>query len=185
MKSFFQFVKRTEKHTLILSVSMILVAALAIGTTVAFIITRTDTQDNTFLPPVTRIHIEGYDDIMNTGNIPVYVRVLTVANWLSTDDEHTIHSETPKYGIDFTIDFITEDWFLASDGFYYYTKPLYPGESVQLFTDAFQLREKSGHELRLQLLTSSIQTTPSDAINAAWPAVQINESGMLEPVTAS
>ena len=184
MKGFLNFIKCTGKRTLILIISSIVLFVLAIGTTVALIITKTDSYDNTFVPPIARISLEGYDDITNTGNVPVYVRAFAMANWLSIDDEHTISSETPRYGMDYTITLVTEDWFLASDGFYYYKKPLAPGESVMLFTDAFQLQEKSGYELRLQLLSSSIQTDPIDAINDAWPAVQINEDGELENVPA-
>ena len=180
MKEFFQFVKRNEKHTLVLTIVIILLAALAIGTTVAFIITKTDTYDNTFIPPITRISLEGYDDITNTGNIPVYVRTIAVVNWHSLEDEHTILSEVPEHGVDYDVTNVTDGWFLASDGFFYYEKPLQPGESVAIFTKAEQLREKAGYELRIQLLSSSIQATPSDAINAAWPAVQINEHGKLE-----
>ena len=183
MKRIFQFLKSTRKRTLVLLVSTVTVLSIAIGTTVAFIITKTDTYDNTFVPPIAKIHLEGYDDITNVGNIPVYVRSLAIVNWLSTDDEHTISSETPKVGVDFEVDFVTEGWFLASDGFYYYTKQLNPGESVVLLTEAVQLKEKAGYELRLQLLSSSIQANPVDAINYAWPAVQVNENGELEPAT--
>lgn len=168
------------KRDLVLLVSTILLLSLFVGSTVAYIATKTDTKDTTFDPPVVRLSLEGYDDVTNTGNVPVYVRSLAVANWLSTEDEHTILSETPKVGVDFEITFVTEGWFLASDGFYYYSKPLGPGESIALFTEAVQLVEKDGYELRLELLSSAIQTSPTDAINAAWPAVQINENGELE-----
>ena len=86
-----------------------------------------------------------------------------------------------KVGQDLEITFITENWFLASDGFYYYKKPIQPGEGVALVYEAYQLTEKDGFKMELEILSSSIQAS-DEAIDAAWPAVRINESGELEKV---
>ena len=153
---------------------------MAIGTTVALIIAKTNTTENTFDPPVVRIHLEGYDDITNAGNIPLYVRSIAIVNWVSKEDENVILSEVPEVNVDFSVIFVKENWFLASDGFYYYSKPLYPGETVVLITKIEQLKEKAGYDLRVQLLSGSIQAYPVDAVNEAWPAVVVNENGELE-----
>lgn len=184
MKRIFELLKNAKKRTVVIIISSVLLLCTATTATIAYIVTKTDTQGNTFVPPVARIHIEGYDDITNVGNIPIYVRAFAVANWLSEDDEHTISSEVPKIDVDFDLYQHSEGWFLASDGFYYYTKPLAPGETVVLFTNAIQLTKKPGYELRLQLLASSIQADPIDAVNQAWPSVQVNANGELEPLSA-
>ena len=183
MKRILHLIKHAKKRTLILVGSVALVLALAIGTSFALLITRTNSVDNTFVPPTSTISLEGYDDIKNTGNIPVYIRAYALANWYSTDDEHTILSEKPQANVDYSIHTIGENWFLASDGFYYYTKVLEPNESVALFTSATQIKQKTGYELRIQILASSIQIDPVDAIQDAWPAVRVNENGELEPAT--
>lgn len=179
MKKPFRFLSLTGKRAVVVLVSVILVAVLAVDATLAYLITRTDTFENIFTPPVMRLSLEGIDDITNTGDVPMYVRALGVANWVSVDDEHTILAEDPLHGDDFTIDFVTEGWFLASDGFYYYENVLAPGEQIQLFLSATQLKEKAGYELRLEILSSGIQATPTEAIAAAWPAVRITENGTL------
>ena len=183
MKSIIKPFAHGKKRSLLLVISAIVLLTLATGTTVALIITNTDTPSNIFVPPVTRISLDGYDDISNVGNVPVYVRAFAVANWLSTEDEHTVLSETPKEDEDFIIETVSEGWFLASDGFFYYEMPLGAGEHVALFTEAVQISEREGYELRLQILSSSIQASPSDAVHQAWPAVQVNENGKLEPAT--
>ena len=185
MKRILHLIRHAKKRTLILVGSVALVLALAIGTSFALLITRTNSVDNTFVPPISRISLDGQDDIVNTGNIPVYIRAYALANWYSTDDEHTILSEKPQAGVDYSIDTNVEGWFLASDGFYYYTKVVEPDPEnpVPLFTSAIQLKHKDGYELRIQILASSIQIDPVDAIQDAWPAVRVNENGELEPAT--
>ena len=179
MKKPFRFFSSTGKKAVVLFVLTLVLIVTAIDVTLAILITKTDTFENIFDPPVLRLSLEGIDDITNTGDVPVYVRALAVANWRSTDDEHTILSETPVVGINFSIRFVTEGWFLASDGFYYYEKPLGPGEQVQLFLSATQLEEKTGYELHLEILSSGIQAYPTDAIAAAWPAVRVTDNGLL------
>lgn len=189
MKRILHLIKHAKKRTLILVGSVALVLALAIGTSFALLITRTNSVDNTFVPPISRISLDGQDYVTNTGNIPVYIRAYALANWYSTDDEHTILSEKPQAGgedPDYTIIMDVENvenWFLASDGFYYYTKVVEPGQHIPLFADAIQHKQKTGYELRIQILSSGIQIDPVDAIQDAWPAVRINENGELEPAT--
>ncbi len=183
MKRILHFFKHINKRALILLISGTLLLSAAVGTTVAWIVQKTDSQGSSFTPPDARIALDSHDEILNKGNIPVYVRAMAVVNWYSTEEEHTILSEVPKEGVDFEIDTVSSGWFPGSDGFYYYEKTLLPGESVVLFTEAHQITEKTGYELRLLLLSESIQTNPIDAIHDAWPAVDVDANGRLTPVT--
>ncbi len=90
-------------------------------------------------------------------------------------------TEVPVLDVNYHIDFATEGWFQADDGFYYYKKPLQPDEHISIIVSAMQLNEKEGYELRLQLLTNTIQAYPADVVSQAWPAVQVDENGELEP----
>ena len=157
--------------------------SISTGATIAYILTRTDSIDNAFTPPVLRIHLEGHDSVHNVGNLPVYIRAYSVMSWRSVDDELTISSTMPIYEKDYTIEFaddFEQDWFKADDGFYYYRSTLAAGTSVRLVKHIYQLKEKDGYELHFELLTSAIQANTPEALLAAWPAVTIDtETGTL------
>ena len=169
----------TGKRAVAFLISTVLLIICTIGTSLAILVANTGSIENIFSPPVVRISLKDYDEVTNVGTVPVYVRSLAVVNWIPTGEEHSILAEKPIVGEDLTITFITDGWFLASDGFYYYKKPLGPNEHIALIAEAIQTTEKLGYEMKLTLLSSSIQAS-DDAINAAWPAVQINEQGELE-----
>jgi hypothetical protein len=101
------------------------------------------------------------------------VRAFAVANWVSETDEHTILPETPQFGVDFAAEFVMENWFLASDGFYYYRHALEAGESAKFLRSATQIKQKEGYELQLRIVSEAIQVTPVDAIHEAWPMVRV------------
>ena len=183
MKLSFRSLTSNTKRMLVLIISTAILLLGAVGTTIAFIVDRTETASNIFDPPVVRITLRDYDEITNIGTIPVYVRALAVVNWASTEDEHTILAEKPKVGEDLSITFISEDWFMGDDGFYYYKKVLHPEDHIALMVEAVQLTEKLGYEMELTILSSAIQIS-DEAINVAWPAVRINEDGELERATA-
>ena len=184
MKKTFRFLSLTGKKAVALLVLTLVLVITAVDVTLAILITKTDTFENIFSPPVIRLSLEGIDDIVNTGDVPVYVRALAVANWVSVEDEHTILAETPKAGVDFEIKFEKEDWFYAeADGFYYYKKALNPKDGIALFTSAVQKVEKSGYELKIEILSSGIQAYPGSAVEEAWPTVRVMEDGTLIEAT--
>lgn len=185
MERSFRFLQYNGKRALVLLITTFLLLATTVGATVAILIAKSESAQNTFTPPVLRIRLEGYDDVVNEGNLPVYVRALAVANWVSTEDERAILPEAPVVGEDLTIEFYKEGWFAGADGFYYYKKPLDAGEGVALIKHAYQIKEKEGYELRLELLSSAIQAYPAEAVSVAWPAVFIDENGELQSAIAT
>lgn len=186
MEQTFQFLKFTGKRALILLVATILLFSISTGATIAYIITRTDTVDNSFTPPVLRINLQGNHSVNNVGNLPVYIRAFAVMSWYSTEDEHTISAIMPIEKTDYTIKFVDnfeQNWFRAADGFYYYRHIVAPGEQVRMVDHVYQLTEKAGYELHFELLTSAIQANTPAAIEKAWPAVTINPDGKLDHKT--
>ena len=186
MKKPFRFFKWSGKNAVVLFALTISIAIIliAVDVTVAHLVTKTDPIENEFTPPVLHISLERIDDIRNTGNVPVYVRAFGVANWQSVEDEHTVLSVAPQVGQDFAIEFLTNDWFLAEDGFYYYRNILEPDKSVQLFTKVTQLKEKTGYELHLEIISTGIQVEPAEAVTEAWPVVKVVGDRKLAPVNA-
>ena len=181
---FLNFFKTTGKRAVLLLIATLLMFSITVSATIAYIITKSETSDNIFTPPVLRISLDNVHDIANTGDIPVYVRAIAVANWASTTEEHVILSTKPVVGTDYVIEFKTTNWFQAGDGFYYYKLPLNPGEHVSMIKDAYIINEKKGYEIRLEIISSSIQAYPSEAIQQAWSAVYIDANGILQSAIA-
>ena len=117
----------------------------------------------------------------------MYARAATVLTWVSQADQNTILSQTPVYGVDYMLEYDTDNWFLASDGFYYYKKAIPPKSTVEekndhiiVFLTRGEMRKpKEGYDLRLRILSSSIQAEPIEAIESSWPAVTVNPDGTL------
>lgn len=155
---------------------LLLVAAL--DTTIAFLALRTDSIENRY--PAPELNIENAENtIVNSGDVPMYVRAATILTWVSEADENTILSKEPVYGQDYTLTFDEENWFKASDGFYYSKKAVNAGEKITLLTAGKQEQKKDGYTLRLRILSSGIQTEPIEAIENSWPAVTVNPDGTL------
>ena len=168
--------RKLNKRNLVLLLSLALLLTATVGATLAYVITKTDLLTNLFLPSKVDCAVEKSGDaytVKNTGDTDAYVRIAVVATWKGTDD--TVYAQAPILGADYTLE-LDSRWVAGSDGFYYYEKALLPGESVTILAQATRLEtEKAGYELRLQLLTTSIQADPIDAVHAAWPAVEVVE----------
>lgn len=185
MKKPFHFFKWSGKKAVALLILTLSIIFVAVDVTLAVIIIKTNTIENEFTPPVLHISLDGVDKIKNTGNVPVYIRAYSVANWLSVEDEHTVLSVAPEEGVDFTVEFKADNWVFANDQFYYYKHVLMPGDSIPLFTEVNQLKERTGYELHLEIIATGIQAEPIEAINESWPAVTTVKDGdkiILAPV---
>ena len=111
-----------RKAALILSLCLIF--ALAVGTTVALLVAHTNAVTNTFTAAKSGTHIEEVTEdgekssiqVENIGTATSYVRVKLVMNWVSDDDSKTI-SATP---VNISVNYDKTNWF-EQDGIYYYT----------------------------------------------------------------
>lgn len=173
-----------RKAALILSLCLIF--ALAVGTTVALLKANTAPVTNTFKAATSEIKIEEkFDDnqktsitVMNKGTATSYVRVKLVCNWVS-DDGKTISGE--PVNIDVNCD--TTKWF-EQGGIYYYKTPVAPGNT----TDNLLQKDKpiteptdkpEGYHLEVTVLAESIQAAPSTAVEGAWTAVKVDPDSRL------
>lgn len=165
-----------RKAALILSLCLIF--ALAVGTTVALLVAHTNAVTNTFKVATSEIKIEEKTDggikseiyVKNEGTATSYVRAKLVMNWVSDDGSKTI-SATPV-GITPVIN--DPDWFLGTDGIYYYTKPVGPDGSDNdtttnlLKNPITQPDAPEGYHLEVTVLAESIQAAPSEAVIKSW-----------------
>ena len=136
----------TNKKLVIITATVLLLA-VAVGTTLAFVFTKTAPVENTFTPSkVACAVVEDINDtetskevvsgspqnieiakksnvkIKNTGDTDAYIRVAVVVTWKNA--KGNVYARTPIAGTDYTITYnLSEDgWVKGADGYYYYTK---------------------------------------------------------------
>lgn len=183
-----------RKAALILSLCLIF--ALAVGTTVALLVAHTNAVTNTFTAAKSEIKIEEKTDggskseiyVKNEGTATSYVRVKLVMNWVSEDGK-TISAAPVKIDVEYDKD----KWFLGTDGIYYYKTPVGPKDSGNN-TTANLLQEGSpitqpegapdGCHLEVTVLAESIQAAPDTAVQQSWD-VDVGSNGYLTPPTTA
>lgn len=174
MPKTFKFLKWSGKKAVALFVLTAMLVTLTVGTTIAYIIVKTQDLTNTFVPPIIDINLSG-NEIENTGDIPVYVRAAIVPTWISESDGSTL-SQTPTVEIT-----VNSGWTKGSDGFYYYASPVAADTTVKpIVTVVPGSSAPEGYKLNIQVLSAAIQATPAEAVVNSWAAVTgINSDGTL------
>lgn len=180
-----------RKAALILSLCLIF--ALAVGTTVALLKANTTPVTNTFTAAKSKITIEENTDngskseiyVKNEGTATSYVRVKLVMNWVDDKENVVSGDNLPKVSLK-----EGSDWFLGTDGIYYYTKPVAPnGGTTSNLLENNPIKEPTTEEgkpagchLEVTVLAESIQAAPDTAVKDAWKVVEV-DSGVLTPAT--
>lgn len=174
-----------RKAALILSLCLIF--ALAVGTTLAYLKANTPPVENTFKAAKSDIKIDENVEngekssiqVVNTGTATSYVRAKLVMNWVDESGNVVSGGSLPKVTLN------EPDWFVKDD-IYYYTKPVaQDGKTTNLLqagTSIAELAEKpAGCHLEVTVLAESIQAAPSTAVEGAWAVTVVN--GVLTPAT--
>lgn len=181
-----------RKAALILSLCLIF--ALAVGTTVALLKANTAPVTNTFTAAKSDIKInENVENgkkssiqVENMGTATSYVRVKLVMNWVSDDDSKTI-SATP---VNISVNYDKTNWF-EQGGIYYYKTPVAPvgakpsNVTSNLLKTPIEQPEGApeGYHLEVTVLAESIQAAPSKAVTDSW-RVDVDSSGhLMQPTT--
>lgn len=173
-----------RKAALILSLCLIF--ALAVGTTFALLKANTDPVTNTFTAAKSKITIEEKTDngikseiyVKNEGTATSYVRVKLVMNWVDGNGNVVSGNNLPKVTLK-----EGSDWFLGTDGIYYYTKPVARNCQTSNLLDGNPIKQPEGapdgYHLEVTVLAESIQAAPSTAVEGAWAVKVVN--GVLTP----
>lgn len=173
-----------RKAALILSLCLIF--ALAVGTTVALLKANTAPVTNTFKAATSETHVDVTDSgnektgikVENIGTATSYVRVKLVMNWVDGKGNIVSGDNLP------TVELNTVDGWFEKGDIYYYTKPVAPGK----MTDNLLQKDKSiteptdkpdGCHLEVTVLAESIQAAPSTAVEGAWTAVEVGPDSCL------
>ena len=171
-------------RTAVLLIAIILLISTAVGSTVAFLATKTEPVENSF--EYADVSCEVTEDrdtdgsivqVKNTGTISAYIRAAVVANWIDADGN--IAASVPEgYSYDLTCS--SGSWAQGNDGFFYYLLPVAPGALTEgsLLTCTVTCPENPEYTLSVEVLAEAIQSTPASAVNEAWSAA-VDGSGML------
>lgn len=177
-----------KKKVSLLLVSLVLIAAIAVGSTVAFIATSTNSITNTFNPANVTIDIdEKFENgvktdvqVKNTGNTDAFIRAQIVVTWKDTNGN--VSATKPVLGTDYTMTLNEADWFQGTDGFYYCTKSVAPnGGSTPVLIEKCEKTgtPPDGYDLSVEIIASGIQSTPASAVEEAWKVVSVSNDGTL------
>lgn len=154
----------------------VLLLALAIGGTVAWLSTKDEPIINTFTPSKVACEVqEEFNsstgektnvNVKNTGDIDAFIRVKLVTYRTNDQGQHIGGTATLP---DFERG---ADW-VKHDGYYYYTKPVKPNQMpVTNLTNSMTLKKDyedadGGHQA-IDVMAEAIQSVPGEAVKAAW-----------------
>ena len=171
-------------RTAVLLIAIILLISTAVGSTVAFLATKTEPVENSFEYANVSCKVTQNCDtdgsivqVKNTGTISAYIRAAVVANWIDVDGN--IAASVPEgYSYDLTCS--SGSWAQGKDGFFYYLLPVAPGALTEgnLLTCTVTCPATPEYTLSVEVLAEAIQSTPASAVHEAWSAA-VDGSGML------
>lgn len=164
-------------RTTALLIAIVMIVGAAIGSTVAYLIARSDSMVNSFTYAtvscaVTENVVNGNSksgvQVQNTGTTDAYIRADVVVNWIDADGKIL---PTPPEGCSYTIRLNPDGkWTLGEDGFYYYWTPVAPGERTEgsLVNCTVSVPAGSDYKLSVEILATAVQSDPAKAVTEAW-----------------
>lgn len=175
--------RRGTKRLSTLLLSVILVVTIAVGGTVAYLVTQDAPITNTFTPSHVNCRVEEKFDgttkknvnVTNTGDTEAYIRVKLVTYRVNDAGQHiggtaAIPSFTPG-----------QNW-VENGGYYYYTLPVAPGQKPAYdLIESIQLKgnydDADGGKQVIDVMAEAIQSAPAEAIGKSW-GVTISEGSV-------
>ena len=195
---------KTKRLIIITSLVLVFVAAALTGTVYAILhgasntATNTLTPDSDNTPEVAETFENGVKynvKFTNTADYSVYVRAAVVVTWQNADGEvHSVRPITNKNAsiADYQLDIDITDWFFdAESGLYYYKHPVPVGESTTVLLNNCRQTgtAPAGYKLHVELVCQTVQakgTTDTGNVPAVVDAWGVTLSGdTITGVTAS
>ena len=152
----------------------VMLFALAVGGTIAWLIDKDRPLVNTFDPSKVTCEVqEKFDgkvksdvNVKNTGDIDAFIRVKLVTYRTNNAGQHIGGTAALSQ---FTLG---ANW-VEYNGYYYYTLPVAPGDNpATKLTDSMTLTESyddadGGHQ-SIDVMAEAIQSVPAEAVGQAW-----------------
>ena len=154
----------------VLLLSMILLIGIAVGTTVAFLVARTEPMKSTFEYAKVSCEVTGSKEnvqIKNTGNTAAYIRATYVVTW--RDMSGNVVPSVPE-GYSYSLTENPDDKWKKIGDYFYYPTPVESKNSTlgSLLTCTVTHPDNPEYVLNVEILASTIQSTPANAVTEAW-----------------
>ncbi len=196
---------KSKTKLITLLVSLLMIGAATINSTVAFLFTQDGPVVNQFNPSQvgTQVTEEITEDLVktnvaikNTGDTTAWIRAAVVVTW--QDAAGNVYGQMPVVGTDYTIDYNvdpnktdTTKWYKGSDGFYYWPVSVAVGDSTGILIKSCTPTQQSitvstgssqvTYYLTVEILGSGIQTFQGIATwDAAWDKATKSEAVTTE-----
>lgn len=165
--------------------AVVLVSALAVGGTVAFILTQTEEKVNVFAPAQVACTVtETFDGttkrdvaVKNTGDTVAYIRAAVIVTWMKDGNaaDQNVTARLPQEGTDYELAYAADGWLHGDDGYWYYQDPVAPQDSTgKLIESCVQLATANapdGYHLSVEIAASAIQSVPETVVADEWHVV--------------
>lgn len=159
----------------ILFIAVVMLIGAVVGSTVAFLVTETDPVENKF--SYAKLSTEITEDfngatksnvqIKNTGDTAAYIRATYVVTW--RDMSGNVVPSVPE-GYTYTLTENPDKTWKKIGDYFYYPTPVESGSSTlgSLLNCTVTHPANPEYVLNVEILTSTIQSTPANAVTEAW-----------------
>ena len=186
---------RAKKHSrirmnklAILFIAVVMLIGAVVGSTVAFLVTKTAPVENKFTyASVSCTVSESFNgttkekvQIQNTGTTDAYIRATYVVNWLNKDGSIApVPQGTIPNGYTLSISENPDNaWTKGTDGYFYYLTPVAPGGltdgSLVNCTVTYPQGVEPEYILSVEILATAVQSTPAKAVQEAWGVTPVS-----------
>lgn len=162
-------------------IATVMLLALAIGGTVAWLTDTSPAVVNTFTPSQVKCEVDEKFDgrsgvksdvrVKNTSDIPAFIRVKLVTYRTNDKGDHI--------GGLAELDITPVNNWVKIGNYYYYPQPVAPGESTQNLIDSYTLEsynDADGGYQAIDVMAEAIQSVPETAVQEAWHVTIANGS---------
>lgn len=157
-------------RTAVLLIAVLLLIGTAVGSTAAFLVTKTGPVVENFAYAQVSCQVTRSGNtlaVQNTGTAQVYIRASYAVNWQLDGDEN-IAAAVPE-GYSYDLDENQGAWVDGGDGYFYYPDPVDPGgETPSLLTCSVSRPENPEYTLSVEVVAEAIQSNPAEAAEEAW-----------------
>lgn len=154
-------------RTAVLLIAVLLLISMAVGSTAAFLVTKTEPVVEDFAYAQVSCQVTDTLAVQNTGTAQAYIRASYAVNWL--DGGGNIVAAVPE---DYSCDLVKDPqgaWVEGGDGYFYYPDPVDPGDEMpSLLTCSVSCPENPKYTLSVEVVAEAIQSNPAEAAEDAW-----------------